>query len=129
MVNGDCRRHQSNCHGRCRDEPAQAKPFSHPLRAASVLPDLPRNIAGKKWRKLGLGRAAEKVPQFLVIFRVHNSLREIELIAALKVALGKTSKSDITIQAPQGSLRAAGYGSDGAFFATLSLRFGECALA
>jgi hypothetical protein len=71
MMSGNYRRHQGNCHRRCRDQSAQADPFSHPLGLATVLPDLSRDVAGEKWRKLGLGRAAEEIPQFLVIFTFH----------------------------------------------------------
>jgi hypothetical protein len=71
MMSGDYRRHQGNCHRRCRDESAQANPFLQPLGAVPVLPDLPRDVAGEKWRKLGLGRAAEEILQFLVIFAFH----------------------------------------------------------
>src|SRR5947208_7104559 len=92
MRNGDCRGHEGNCDGRCRDESAQAEPFSHPLGAASVLPDLSRHIAGEKWRKLGLGRVAEKVPQFLVIFTVHNCLSELSCLQLCKLRLQRTPR-------------------------------------
>ena len=109
----------------------EAEAGQHYAAAARLAPDLvqARFLYGLYLARSGNSEAA--AAQFREAVRIMPELVEARLnLGTALMALGKNSESpDITVQAPQGNLQAVGYGSDGASFAALSLRSGECAPA